>query len=81
MKDKRNLFLGLGFYYMMKYFVSLIRFQMNEGSERIANNLTTVFSCVPGPKKAWEFQGSKVRELFYLVPGGGALACGIGLIV
>jgi hypothetical protein len=66
---------------MMRYFVSVIRHKMNKGSDRIANNLTTVFSCVPGPIKSWEFSGSKVRELYYLVPGGGALACGIGLIV
>lgn len=35
---------------------------------------------MPGPKKNWYWTGHKVNELFYLVPGAGALGCGIGVI-
>jgi len=59
-RDKRNIFLGLGFYYMMNYFVGLLRFDMIHHPRKICNNYTTVFSCVPGPKKSWCFGGLKV---------------------
>jgi len=79
-KDKKNIFLGIGFYYMMKYFVGLCRYFMIYDPKQICNNYTSVFSCVPGPRKAWILQGHKVREIFYFVPGAGALGCGIGVI-
>jgi len=79
-RSYKTLFLALGFYYMMNYFVGLLRWKMCFDWKRICNNYTTVFSCVPGPKKAWEFEGLKVKEVFYLVPGAGALGCGIGVI-
>jgi hypothetical protein len=48
--------------------------------KRICSNYSTVLSCVPGPKKAWSFEGLKVTQVFYLVPGAAALGCGIGII-
>lgn len=79
-RSYKTIFLALGFYYMMNYFVGLLRWKMCYDWKRICNNYTTVLSCVPGPKKGWEFEGLKVREVFYLVPGAGALGCGIGII-
>jgi hypothetical protein len=79
-KLKRNMFLGLGFYYMMRYFVGLLRYNMVFRPYKICNNYTSVFSCVPGPIKAWVFLGHEVREMFYVVPGVGDLGCGIGVI-
>jgi hypothetical protein len=79
-RDTKNIFLGLGFYYMMKYFVGLLRWSMINDWKSICNNYTTVLSCVPGPKKGWVFGGLKVRQVFYMVPGVGRLGCGIGVI-
>lgn len=64
----------------MNYFVGILRFDMIHNPQKICNNYTTVFSCVPGPKKSWQFSGLNVNELFYLVPGAGDLGCGIGVI-
>lgn len=80
MRSANSIFLGWGFYYMMNYFVSLLRNTMQTRPWDICYNYTSVFSCVPGPKKAWRFQGLLVRELYYLVPGAGDLGCGIGVI-
>jgi len=74
------MFLGIGFYYMMKYFVGLLRYKMVNDPSRICNNYTSVFSCVPGPKKPWVIQDVNVHEVFYFVPGAGALGCGIGVL-
>lgn len=79
-KSIKTIQLGLGFYYMMNYFVSLLRYNMVYDYKSICNNYTTVFSCVPGPVKAWSFGGNKVQEVFYTVPGVGRLGCGIGVI-
>ena len=76
----KNIQLGLGFYYMMKYFVPLLRYNMEHAHELICNNYTSVFSCVPGPLKSWVFCGSQVKEMYYVVPGVGRLGCGIGFI-
>lgn len=76
----KTIFLALGFYYMMNYFVGILRWKMCFDWTKICNNYTMVFSCVPGPKKAWCFEGLKVRQVFYLVPGAGALGCGVGVI-
>lgn len=65
---------------MMNYFVGLLRYKMNYDWKRICNNYTMVLSCVPGPKRGWGFDGIMVREVFYLVPGAGALGCGVGII-
>lgn len=65
---------------MMKYFVGMLRHKMVRSPQEICNNYTTVYSCVPGPKKSWTFDGLRVKEVFYLVPGVGALGCGIGVI-
>ena len=65
---------------MMNYFVSVLRYKMCYDWKRICSNYTTVFSCVPGPKKPWEFEGMKVKQVFYIVTGAGALGCGIGVI-
>lgn len=79
-KSVKNMFLGLGFYYMMNYFVGLLRYDMTHNPRKICNNYTTVFSCVPGPRIPWAFNGLKVRQVFYIVPGVGHLGCGIGVI-
>ena len=54
-RDKKTIFLGLGFYYMMNYFVGLCRYLMCYDPKQICNNYTTVISCVPGSKKPWIF--------------------------
>lgn len=76
----KNLFLALGFYYMMRYFVGVLRWKMCFDWTRICNNYATVLSVVPGPKVAWRWDGLEIQDLFYLVPGAGALGCGIGVI-
>lgn len=45
---------------MMNYFVGLLRFNMVYNPKTICDNITTVFSCVPGPKKPWCFDGLDV---------------------
>jgi hypothetical protein len=65
---------------MMNYFVGILRYDMERNPRKICNNYTTVFSCVPGPKKPWCFSGLNVEELYYVVPGVGDLGCGIGVI-
>lgn len=65
---------------MMNYFVSVLRYNMVNDPTIICNNYTTVLSCVPGPIKPWTFLGSKVQEIFYIVPGCGDLGAGIGVI-
>jgi hypothetical protein len=79
-RSANSIFLAWGFYYMMNYFVSLLRYNMQRRPYNICANYTCVFSCVPGPRKPWRFQGLQVRELYYLVPGAGDLGCGIGVI-
>lgn len=79
-RSVKTLFLALGFYYMMRYFVGVLRWKMCFDWKHICNNYTTVFSCVPGPRKDWVWKGHRIYDLFYLVPGAGALGCGIGVI-
>jgi hypothetical protein len=79
-RSLKSLFLAQGTYYMMNYFVGLLRYKMCFDWKRICNNYTTVLSVVPGPKQGWGFEGIKVRQVFYVVPGAGALGCGIGVI-
>jgi hypothetical protein len=80
MKSSRNFFTALGVYYSMKYLVSLIRIPMVYKPLYLGANYTTALSTVPGPKVGWVFEGLKVKELFYMVPGVGGLACGISAI-
>lgn len=79
-KDKRQLFLGIGFYYMMKGMVRIVKPLMNSHSDRVANNVTTVFSIVPGSLKHWDWIGIKHHEIFYVATGGGALSSCISVI-
>lgn len=79
-KSLRNVQLGLGFYYMMNYFVSVLRHNMVHSPHRVCNNYVSVFSCVPGPKAPLTFMGKAVREMFYIVPGVGRLGAGIGMV-
>ena len=79
-KSSKSFFKALGTYYVMKYFISSIRFIQCYFPKLIATNYTTVLSTVPGPKTAWKFKNLQVRELFYFVPGIGSLACGISVI-
>ena len=79
-RSLKTLFLAQGAYYMMNYFVGVLRYKMCFDWKRICNNYTCVLSVVPGPKKEWVFEGIKVKEVFALVPGAGALGCGIGVI-
>lgn len=65
---------------MMKYMIGLLRYNMMYSPEYLCNNYTTVFSCVPGPRKQWVMQGLKVLENYYIVPGVGGLGCGIGVV-
>ena len=80
MKSSRNFFTALGAYYTMNYLVSLMRIPLIYTPYKLAANYTTALSTVPGPKVPWVFEGLKVKELFYLVPGVGGVACGISAI-
>jgi hypothetical protein len=80
-KSYKTIFLALGFYYMMRYFVGLLRWRMCYNWKPVCNNYTTVLSCVPGPKKPLYSRGLIIKEVFYLVPGAAALGCGIGVLI
>ena len=79
-RSYKNIFLAVGFYYMMRYFVGVLRWRMCFNWRPICNNYTMVLSCVPGPKKPLFFEGLRVHECYYLVPGAAALGCGVGVI-
>jgi len=78
--SSRSKYLALGFYYMMKYFMTLLRWPLNFQPLKCVVNYTSVLATVPGPIKPLVFRGLSVRELFYFVPGSGRLACGISII-
>ena len=80
MRDKRNLFLGIGFCYVMKYLVRLLSPIMNNHSERPASNVTAVLSVIPGSTKQWVWTGKAVKELYYVVTGGGGMSNAISVI-
>jgi hypothetical protein len=78
--SSKSKYLALGFYYMMNYFMAVLRWPLNFHPLSCVDNYTTVLATVPGPRKPLVFRGLGVRELFYFVPGSGRLACGISTI-
>jgi hypothetical protein len=80
--------MALGWYFMMKYFMTLLRYPMNYCPWSVAPSYTAVLSVVPGKKAPYVFDfkskegkdGVTVRSLAYFVPGTGMLANGISAI-
>ena len=88
MRTKRAKFESIGWYYMMKLFLFLLRVPLNYQPAGVASYYHTVLSLVPGPKEQFTFgiESAKdgkdvvVRSLVYFVPGLGRVSCGISAI-
>ena len=89
-RSAKTKFMALGWYFMMKYFMFLLRVPMNYSPWTVAPSYTAVVSVVPGKKAPYVFDfyntskgatgGVTVRSLVYFVPGTGRLANGISAI-
>ena len=87
MKTSRAKFESIGWYYMMKYFIFLLRVPLAFKPKTIASYYHTVLSIVPGSRKtlsvgveAEKGGDLQVTELAYAVPGMGRVTCGISAI-
>ncbi len=49
-------------------------------TRKFSNNVSMVFSNVPGPKTPYTFLGKKSKRLFFFVPGLGEVGCGISVV-
>ena len=54
-RSSKSKFEAIGWYYMMKYFLFLLRPLLNFKPHSVANNYFTVLSIVPGPKMPLKF--------------------------
>ena len=88
MRSKRGKFESVGWYYMMKYFMFLLRVPSNYKPKTVAKNYHTTLAIVPGSRKALQIgveaeDGNgdiTVKGLVYFVPGLGRVTCGISAI-
>ena len=88
MQSKRAKFESIGWYYMMKFFLFLLRVPLNYKPKTVAAYYHSVLSLVPGPThkftfnlpRATSFQDIQVNSLVYFVPGLGRVTCGISAI-
>ena len=88
MRSKRTKFESIGWYYMMKYFMFILRYPLTKSPETVARYYHSVLSMVPGPKKPFTFaikdsggiEDLLVKDLVYFVPGLGRVSCGISAI-
>ena len=53
MRTKRAKFESIGWYYMMKAFLFLLRVPLNYKPTEVASYYASVLSLVPGPKKCF----------------------------
>jgi hypothetical protein len=79
--------MAVGWYYMMKYFIFLLRVPMTTRPWTVANTYTSVVSIVPGKKDPYvlDYDNNKqhgvlVKSLVYFVPGSSRLANGVSII-
>ena len=54
-RNKRAKFEAVGWHYMMKYFLFLLRYPLNYKPTRVATYYSAVLSLVPGPKEKFTF--------------------------
>lgn len=87
MRSVKSKFTALGWYFMMKYFMFLLRVPMVVSPWTVANTYTSVVSVVPGKKEPFVFdmenagrEGVTVHSVAYFVPGSGRLANGVSVI-
>ena len=88
MRTKRSKFEAIGWYYMMKFFLFLLRYPLNYQPTGVATYYHSVLSLVPGPKERFSFgildsddnEDVRVNSLVYFVPGLGRVTCGISAI-
>ena len=55
MRTKRSKFESVGWYYMMKFFLFLLRYPLNYQPTGVASYYHSVLSLVPGPKEKFKF--------------------------
>lgn len=86
-RSVKSKFMALGWYFMMKYFIFLLRVPMNNHPWTVADTYTSVVSIVPGKREPYVFDCAnkdraeiEVRSLVYFVPGQGRLANGVSVI-
>lgn len=86
-RSSKSKFEAIGWYYMMKYFIFLLRPVLNFKPQGVATNYFAVLSIVPGPKKPFRFaikgesgENVEVKSLSYFVPGQGRVGNGISVI-
>jgi hypothetical protein len=86
-RSVKSKFMAIGWYFMMKYFIFLLRVPMTTRPWTVANTYTSVVSIVPGKKTPYVFDiankgghGVKVHSLVYFVPGSGRIANGVSVV-
>ena len=86
-RNKRAKFESVGWYYMMKFFLFVLRYPLNYKPTRIASYYSSVLSLVPGPKDKFTLaipdssgEACTVTSLVYFVPGLGHVTSGISAI-
>lgn len=87
MRSLKSKFMALGWYFMMKYFIFLLRVPMTNQPWGVSHMYTSVVSVVPGKRDPYVFDlankdshGIQVRSLVYFVPGSARLGNGVAVI-
>ena len=89
LRTKHAKFESIGWYYMMKFFLFLLRYPLNYDPKNVASYYHSTLSLVPGPRNKFSFglpsaddpsQDVQVESLVYFVPGLGRVTAGISAI-